>query len=311
MGNLHLVTGRAGTAHITAADHGSLNAAIFGEGGYVLNRGSKFAATVVSNNKIRVADGDIIMQGRHIRLGNSVDLSIDNGSQGVNRNDLIVVRYTRNGTTGIEDSNLVVIKGSETSGNALDPEYNDNSTIFDGADLVDMPLYRVRLNGISVAAVEAMFEVRSLGNTQDMTRNFACATGSAESLAIAKGSMTMLDLDTWKHNSNDVFTFASGGVRIPSDGTVLIYASVYFNTSSTTKPEQLCVHVKHHNPSNPTGAEIGGQTTYCVSHTACHLSPIMAQVAAGDILTLHVRNMTASGTCIPNAKATGLTVIYL
>jgi len=68
MANMHLVTGYAGQEHITAADQGSWNAAIVGSGEYVLKKGSQFAATVITNNQIRIADGDILMQGRHIRL---------------------------------------------------------------------------------------------------------------------------------------------------------------------------------------------------------------------------------------------------
>ena len=80
MGNLHLVTGYKGEAHVTSADQGSFNAAIIGTGSYVLNRGNKFAALVVSNNSVRVQDGDICMQGRHVRLaeGTYVDLGIEN-----------------------------------------------------------------------------------------------------------------------------------------------------------------------------------------------------------------------------------------
>ncbi len=304
MGNLHLVTGYAGRPHVTADDHASLNAAIFGEGEYVLNRGSKFATTIISNNSIRVADGDIIMQGRHIRLnaGNYVDLTIENGSQGTNRNDLIVARYTKDTQTGVEDCNLIVIKGTAVSGTAADPAHTVGSIINDHVLQADMPLYRVPLNGLNVNALEPMFEVYG---GQGMSRKYVCATGSAGNLALARATMTQLTLDTWKFNSNSQFAFSGGGVVMPSAGTVLIYASVYFNTSSTSKPEQLCVHVMQN------GTELCGQTTHCESHTACHMPPIMVTVAAGDVLHLCARNMTASGTCIPNAKATGLTVIYL
>lgn len=307
MGNLHLVTGHAGSAHVTAADHASLNAAIFGEGEYVLNRGSKFAATVISNNSIRIADGDISMQGRHIRLneGNYVDLTIENGSQGKNRNDLIVALYTKDGTSGVEDCNIIVIKGTEVSGTATDPEYTAGSIINDHVLQADMPLYRVPLNGLNVGALVSLFTVSGFGDGQGSSRKYACANGSAGTLELPKSTMTQLTLDTWKFNNNGLFSFSDGGVVMPYEGTVLIYASVYFNTSSTSKPEQLGVHVTQN------GTEISGQLTHCASFTACHLSPIMATVAAGDVLKLHARNMTASGTCIPSAKATGLTVIYM
>ena len=84
MGNIHLVTGFAGHQHITSADQAVFNSLMFGGGQYVLAKGNRFAASVVTNNRVNVLDGDIYMQGRHIRLNEatSVDLTIENGTQG-------------------------------------------------------------------------------------------------------------------------------------------------------------------------------------------------------------------------------------
>lgn len=159
MGNLHIVTGYLGENHVTAADVGSFQAAIFGEGEYVLNRGNKFSASVISNNQIRVADGDILMQGRHIRMneGTYVDLTIENGSSGYYRNDLIVARYTKNSSSGVEDVSLVVIKGTPAASDPVDPEYTAGDIINDHVYLADMPLYRVPLNGLNVEALVPLF----------------------------------------------------------------------------------------------------------------------------------------------------------
>lgn len=164
MGNIHLVTGHAGKGHVTAADHGSLQAAIFGEGEYVLNRGSKFATTIISNNIVRVADGDIIMQGRHIRLdeGTYVDLSVENGTQGFYRNDLIVARYTKDSLSGVEDCNLVVIKGTASAGTATDPAHTSGDIINDHVLLAEMPLFRIPLDGLNVQPLVPLFEDASL-----------------------------------------------------------------------------------------------------------------------------------------------------
>lgn len=159
MANMHLVTGYAGQAHITAADQGSLNAALVGEASYVLNRGSKLAATVVTNNSITIADGDIMMQGRHARIeeGETVELTIENGSQGNYRNDLIVARYTKNASTGVEDVNLVVIKGTPAESDPADPEYTSGNIINGNVLTADMPLYRVPLNGLTVQTLVPLF----------------------------------------------------------------------------------------------------------------------------------------------------------
>ena len=164
MGNLHLVTGYQGEAHITAADHGSLYAAIFGNGNYVLDRGNKLAASVITSNQVRIADGDIVLQGRHIRLneGTHVDLTIENGAQGYKRNDLIVARYTRNAASGVEDASLVVIKGTASTTAASDPAYNNGDILTDHAETADFPLYRVPLDGITVGELVPLFDVAYL-----------------------------------------------------------------------------------------------------------------------------------------------------
>lgn len=164
MGNMHLVTGYQGQDHVTAADHGSLYAAIFGNGSYVLDRGNKLAASVISSNKVRISDGDIVLQGRHIRLneGAAVELTIANGTQGYKRNDLIVARYTRNASTGIEEANLVVIKGTASTSTPANPAYNNGNILTNHAEVVDFPLYRVPLDGITVGTLEQLFDVAYL-----------------------------------------------------------------------------------------------------------------------------------------------------
>jgi hypothetical protein len=167
MANMHLVTGYGGAPHVTAADQGSLYAAIFGAESFVLSRGNKLAATVVSNNLISIADGDIIFQGRHGRIepGMTVDLIVENGTAEQNRNDLIVARYTKASDTGIERIDLVVLKGTPTNGTAADPECVPGN-ILDGAAQADFPLYRVPLNGLNIQPLVPLFSVFATIPTQ-------------------------------------------------------------------------------------------------------------------------------------------------
>lgn len=161
MANTHLVTGYAGQVHVTAADQGAFHVALFGSGQYVLGKGNRLAASVISSNLIRVSDGDIYMQGRHIRIeeGTTVDLAIENGAQGVKRNDLIVARYTRNTATAVEEVNLVVIKGTAVASNPVDPAYTTGDIIEEHAVQNDMPLYRVPIDGLTVGSLVPLFTV--------------------------------------------------------------------------------------------------------------------------------------------------------
>ena len=159
MANLHLVTGYAGVEHITSDDQGSFNAAIMGTGQFVLERGKQFDASIISNNKVRIFDGDALMQGRHIRLKENtyVDMNFDNGSQGFNRIDLIVIRYTKDSATDIETANLVVIKGTPSETEPVPPEYKTGDLINEHALINDVPLYQVPFNGLNIQPLIKIF----------------------------------------------------------------------------------------------------------------------------------------------------------
>lgn len=159
MGNMHLVTGYAGQEHITALDQGAFNTALIGTGQFVLDKGRVFEAQIISNNQIRILDGELMMQGRFVRLepGTYVDLAIENGAQGVNRNDLIVARYTKNTANAVESVDLVVIKGTATSGNPSDPAFTTGDITNGTSTQHDFPLWRIPLNGLNVGNPVALF----------------------------------------------------------------------------------------------------------------------------------------------------------
>lgn len=152
-----LVTGHAGKAHATAEQAAGLNAGILGLDDYVLNVHDKFEITVVSANKVTIGTGELVMQGRHVSQGAPEDLLITNGSQGMKRNDLIVCRYTK-GAGSVESAQLVVVRGTPTTGTPTDPAVNTTSPL-DGGTTYDMPLYRIPLDGITIGTPVALFNV--------------------------------------------------------------------------------------------------------------------------------------------------------
>lgn len=159
MANMHLVTGFAGREHVTSIDQGLLNAYIFGNLEVVMERGSQFEASIISNNIIRVKDGDLLMQGRFARLNDDsyVDVTIENGTQGYFRNDLIVARYQKDAITAVETVDLVVIKGENAASDPVDPAHVKGD-IKSGKDFVnDVPLWRVSLDGLNVTGLTCLY----------------------------------------------------------------------------------------------------------------------------------------------------------
>lgn len=190
MANMHLVTGYAGREHVTAADQGAFHSAFLGSGEFVFGTGNQFAASIISNNQVRVLDGDIYMQGRFVRHDEStyVDLVIENGTQGQYRNDLIVARYTKNVATTIEEVNLVVIKGEPTTSNPADPAYTTGDILVAGDILHDMPLYRVVIHGVNLTEVVPLFVLhdaeKSKSNSDDVIHLFDASTGIREKIKV-------------------------------------------------------------------------------------------------------------------------------
>lgn len=152
-----LITGFAGVPHVGSDDMGAFQAGILGTGSYVLQTGQQLKATVASANKVTIGTGDLVMNGRHVRMATATDLTIQNGSQGQKRNDLIVCRYQK-ASDGKETATLTVIKGTATSGTPADPSHNTGS-ILDGATTSDMPLYRIPITNLSVGTPVQLFKV--------------------------------------------------------------------------------------------------------------------------------------------------------
>lgn len=164
---LHLVTGHTGKAHISAVDVANFNAGIFGSGTYVLPTGTQFQAVVESNNTVNISGGEMIIQGRHIRMPYAEvhPVSISNGTAGVNRADLIVIRYTNDFETGVENVEFAVIEGTETDGTPILPTYQTGDLLSGGCAVHEEPLYKIPINGLTIGEPERLIsEMHGLDN---------------------------------------------------------------------------------------------------------------------------------------------------
>lgn len=150
-----ITTSEESLGNITAADDAAIFQSLIGSDG-VLNIGSKFATTVISNNKVRVADGVMCVGGHMGRTayGDYNDMTIENGVSGQNRNDIIYAKFLTSGSA--DTFTLGVKKGTGTTGTATDPSLTQG-VLYENATLREFPLWRVKLEGLSIVAVEQMF----------------------------------------------------------------------------------------------------------------------------------------------------------
>ena len=153
---MNIITGYRGEAHITSQMDRDTYRGIFGPDCYIVNLGTTghLDATIVSANEIKISAGALVAQGclAEIPHGTTESLTIQNGSQGMQRRDLIVARYTRNTGTGVEDMSLVVKTGTPAATSPAAPSYT-TGVIANGATLVEFPLFDVRIDGLTITSV--------------------------------------------------------------------------------------------------------------------------------------------------------------
>lgn len=144
---IELVTGKAGVPHVDSEDVGAFNAYSLGSGAYIMD-GCEVSAK--SANSINIAAGEILWEGRHIRVkGSGESLAVDNGQTGYNRRDLITLNYAKD-SNGIESAYFKVVKGTATTGTAADPSVKVGSILAGDTSAV-IPFARITLSGLSVA----------------------------------------------------------------------------------------------------------------------------------------------------------------
>ena len=153
-----IVDGMTGTKHISSDDLAALNTAAVGKADCVLEYGDDFALTMASANSATLGTGVGMVGGKRFWNQAATSLTVQSGTQGQKRNDLIVARYAKT-SAGIESITPVVIKGTPSADTAADPEVTAN----------DLKLWRIPLDGINAGAPVKLFEtvepLASLGQT--------------------------------------------------------------------------------------------------------------------------------------------------
>lgn len=152
-----IVDGMTGTKHISSDDLSALNIATIGESNCVLGYGDNFELTMQSANSATLGTGVGMVGGKRFWNQAATNLTVQSGTQGQKRNDLVVARYART-SAGIESITPVVVKGTPSTGTAADPATTSN----------DLKLWRIPLDGISVGTPVRLFDpVASLATLGD------------------------------------------------------------------------------------------------------------------------------------------------
>ena len=144
-----LITGKGGTPHITSGDMGAMQAGVIGNGSYLLQGADgKFpAVTMQDANHALIPVLNLVVEGRYARVTEAETATIESGVSGRNRNDLVCLKYTRNGQN-IETAAIAVLKGTPNTGTAADPTVPSGS-IHSASGTVWIPIARIPISGIA------------------------------------------------------------------------------------------------------------------------------------------------------------------
>ena len=154
---MELVTGRKGSAHITSQQDRMKHQGTWGSGAYILQTGQMLEPQVQSSNEIRIRDGALMVQGALgcVKVNTYDPVTIQNGTQGMKRIDLICWQYTYDAEQDVESAEWVVIQGTPAESDPQQPAYTDGD-IQQGDSPVQVPVFAVELDGINVTGVTTL-----------------------------------------------------------------------------------------------------------------------------------------------------------
>lgn len=160
---LDIVTAYQGTNHVTAAQMADFQRGLLG-GDCILPVGNKMETEIQTANQITVADGVVVFDGIefHIGYGQSENVAITSGTQGMMRNDIVCIQYSKDESSGIESAEFVTIAGTPAASDPQDPAYS-NLDIRTGVFMSQKPFCRVRLNGTAIEGIDMLVETYDKG----------------------------------------------------------------------------------------------------------------------------------------------------
>ena len=157
---MKIVSGRTGSPHVTSQQFRQMLEGILGQDSYILTSGENLKPELSSNNLLKIRSGMMCHHGciSCVEIGTYDEVTLTNGSHGMQRIDLVVNRYTRNAETEVEKCEWKVITGTAKASNPAVPTYTKGN--LQEGDLVDeCPVFEIHYNGINVTEVKSLLSV--------------------------------------------------------------------------------------------------------------------------------------------------------
>ena len=219
---MKIMTGKTGTPHVTSQQFRQLVDGTVGQESYILTSGENLEPELQTNNLLKIRSGMMSHHGNLsvVDIGTYDEVTIANGTQGMQRIDLVVNRYTRDESSGIESNTWVVIQGTPNASNPVAPAYTEGN--LQEGDLVDdCPVFEVHLNGINVTEVVKLLDV--VPNISELNGNLPLIqSGSTGYIDVPANSYKDVQIKFLKPFETDPNIFASiwGMSESPAYGNI-------------------------------------------------------------------------------------------
>ena len=230
---MRIMTGKTGTPHVTSQQFRQLVEGTVGQGSYILTSGENLEPELSSNNLLKIRSGMMSHHGNLsvVDIGTYDEVTIQNGTQGMKRIDLVVNRYTKNEETGLEDNEWVVIMGTPVATDPVAPAYTEGN--LQEGDLVDdCPVYEVHLDGINVTEVVKLLTVAP--NISDLEEEVTELIGNFEIIAQKKTKNNRINVSAGQKAASYIIIDAI-------DGYTPVLATVWSSHVTTTTSDARIV----------------------------------------------------------------------
>lgn len=163
---MKIISGKTGSPHVTSQQFRQIFEGIIGDESCILPCGENLAPELQTNNSLKIRSGLMYHHGNlsTVELGTYDEVTIQNGTQGMKRIDLVVNRYTREKESGTEKNEWIVIQGTPHASSPTVPDYTEGN-LQDGDLVDDCPYLEVHLDGINVTEVKQLLSVANAMST--------------------------------------------------------------------------------------------------------------------------------------------------
>lgn len=213
----NLITSAQGSDHITPRQDSHWHKLMVGIESFIVS--GSFTPSIVTNNEISIGAGVGSLQGRFFDVdsGTLDSVTIDNGTQGMNRIDTICFKITVNNDS-TQSGDWAVIKGTSSEGDPVAPTI-PSGNLDSGDTEAYLPIANVTLNGVQIETVEIVAEQYNSFINQEIVQAFidgGWITEESDSPNIISKMMQALMPKTYEVTN----TIGTWQIREYSDGYV-------------------------------------------------------------------------------------------